>query len=59
MALQTLKENHLYAKFLKYDFWMTNVTFLRHVISEDGISMDPKKIKVVQGWLRLTLVTEI
>ena len=59
MALQTLKENQLYAKFLKCDFWIANVTFLRCVIFENRISVDPKRIEVVQGQLRLTLVTEI
>ena len=59
IALQTLRENQLYAKFSKCDFWMTSVTFLGHVISEKGISVDPKKVKAVQSWPRPTSVTEI
>ena len=35
------------------------MSFLRHVISDEGISMDPKKIEVVCDWKRPTIVTEI
>ena len=59
IALQTLRENQLYAKFSKCDFWMTSVTFLGHVVSENGISVDPNKIEAIQSWPRPTSVTEI
>ena len=35
------------------------MSFLRHVISDEGISVDPKKIEVVRDWKRPTTVTEI
>ncbi|XP_070021726.1 uncharacterized protein [Nicotiana sylvestris] len=31
IALQTLKENELYAKFLKCEFWLQSIAFLGHV----------------------------
>ena len=35
------------------------MSFLGYVVSDEGISMDPKKIEVVQDWKKLTIVTEI
>ncbi|KAL5548161.1 hypothetical protein UlMin_003392 [Ulmus minor] len=58
-ALQTLKEHQLYAKFSKCEFWLDNVQFLRHVISKNGISVDPTKIEAVSKWSAPTNVSEI
>ena len=35
------------------------MSFLGHVISDEGISVDPKKIEVVWDWRKPTTVTEI
>ena len=59
IVLQTLKNNQLYAKFSKCEFWLDSVTFLGHIVSAEGIKVDPKKIEAVQNWPRPTLVTEI
>ncbi|XP_039169359.1 uncharacterized protein LOC120293706 [Eucalyptus grandis] len=45
IVLQTLRIHELYAKFNKCDFWLTCVTFLGHVISGEGIFVDPSKIE--------------
>jgi len=44
IVLQRLREHKLYAKFSKCDFWLKEVQFLGHIISKDGISVDPGKI---------------
>ena len=49
----------MYAKFSKCEFWLEQVAFLGHVVSKDGIQVDPKKIEAVADWPRLTTVTEI
>ena len=59
LVLTRLCERKLYAKFSKYQFWLEEVAFLGHVVSKDGVSMDPEKIKVVTEWQRSTSVTEI
>ncbi|KAL4028434.1 hypothetical protein IC575_011631 [Cucumis melo] len=41
MVLQTLRDNKLYAKFSKCEFWLKQVSFLGHVVSKDGVSVDP------------------
>ena len=59
ITLQTLKDHQLYAKFSKCEFWLENVAFLRHVVSSEGIMIDPKKVETIQQWPRPTSVTEI
>jgi hypothetical protein len=50
LALLKLRENRLYAKLSKCEFWMKQVAFLWHVISKGGISMDPSKVQDVLSW---------
>jgi hypothetical protein len=50
LALQKLRENRLYAKLSKCEFWMKQVAFLGHVISKGGISVDPSKVRDVLSW---------
>jgi hypothetical protein len=50
LVLQKLKENQLYTKLNKCEFWLKEVSFLGHIISEGGISVDPSKVKDVLSW---------
>ncbi|XP_069144551.1 uncharacterized protein [Solanum lycopersicum] len=59
IILQRLREEKLYAKFSKCEFWLTSVTFLGHVVSKEGIRVDPAKIEAVRCWRRPTSPTEI
>ncbi|KAL4032854.1 hypothetical protein IC575_005937 [Cucumis melo] len=59
MVLQTLRDNKLYAKFLKCEFWLKRVSFLGHVVSKDGVSVDPTKIEGVTSWPRPSTVSEV
>lgn len=38
----------LYAKFLKREFLLNVVTFLGHVVSIEGIIVDPQKVEAVK-----------
>ncbi|KAL0561469.1 hypothetical protein IC582_001897 [Cucumis melo] len=59
MVVQTLRDNKLYAKFLKCEFWLKQVSFLGHVVSTVGVSVDPAKIEAVTGWTRPSTVSEV
>ena len=59
LVLERLRERKLYAKFSKCQFWLEQVAFLGHVVSKDGVSVDPEKIKAVTEWQRPTSVTKI
>ncbi|KAL5569060.1 hypothetical protein UlMin_025635 [Ulmus minor] len=54
-----LNKHRLYAKFSKCKFWLESVQFLGHVISKDGLSVDPAKIEAISRWAAPTSVTEI
>ena len=58
-VLQILRECQLYAKFSKCHFWLDKVAFLGHVISTEGISVDPQKIEAIVNWKPLTNVSEV
>ena len=58
-VLETLRSNKLYAKFSKCEFWLKKVTFLGHVVSSEGVSVDPAKIEAVTSWPRPSTVSEI
>ena len=59
VILSRLREHQLYAKFSKCEFWLSKVPFLGHILSENGISVDPTKVQEVMDWKALTLVHEV
>jgi hypothetical protein len=59
IVLNTLRDHKLYAKFSKCKFWLKRVPFLGHIMSEDGISVDPSKVQEVMDWKALTTIHEI
>ena len=59
LVLEKLREHQLYAKFSKCEFWLKEVGFLGHVISGEGIAVDPTKVQSVTEWLAPTSVGEI
>jgi hypothetical protein len=58
LVLQKLRENRLYAKLSKCEFWMKQVAFLGHVILKGGIFVDPRKDQDVLSWNASTIVSD-
>jgi len=58
-VLKTLEEHKLYAKFKKCDFWMEKAHFLGHVISKEGVLVDPTKVETIVNWPRPIAITEV
>ena len=50
IVLQTLRDNQLFAKLSKCQFWLRQVPFLGHIVSGEGISVDPAKVVAVRDW---------
>ena len=48
MVLQVLREHQLYAKLRKCSFYQKEIHYLGHIISKDGIVVDPEKIKSIR-----------
>ena len=59
VVLDTLRKEQLYAKLSKCEFWLNEVSFLGHIVSKEGIRVDPKKIEVVVDWKPPRNVTKV
>ena len=59
LVLQILREKKLYAKLSKSEFWLDRIVFLRHVISAEGVFVDPRKVEAVVNWEPPTNPTEV
>ncbi|KAI3650144.1 hypothetical protein MP228_005001, partial [Amoeboaphelidium protococcarum] len=49
-VLKILKENQLYCNISKCQFAQKKLKYLGYILSEDGISMDPRKVEAVLNW---------
>ena len=50
MVLQVLREHKLYAKLNKFSFYQKQIHYLGHIISKDGMAVDPEKIEAIREW---------
>ena len=54
IILQTLRDRQLYAKVSKCEFWLSEVVFLGHVVSGNGIfSERPRNVTKIRSFLGL------
>ena len=58
-VLQRLREHRLFLKPEKCEFYQTKIKYLGFVISEEGISMDPRKIAVIKKWEQCTNLHDV
>jgi hypothetical protein len=56
VVLTRLREHKLYAKFSKCEFWLDQVPFLGHILSVEGVVVDPSKVKDILEWKSSTTV---
>jgi hypothetical protein len=59
IILQQLHDHQLYAKFSKCAFWLKEGSFLGHVISVEGITVDPSKVQEILGQQSPRSITQI
>ena len=59
VVLETLRKEQLYVKMSKCEFWLKEVSFLRHIVSKEGIRVDPRKIEVILEWKPPRSVTKV
>jgi hypothetical protein len=50
VILQRLRDHQLYTKFSKCAFCLKEVPFLGHIISAEGIAVDPSNVQEVLDW---------
>lgn len=49
-VLQRLRQRKIFAKMKKCVFMQPSMDYLGHVISGDGVAMDPSKVRSIQDW---------
>ena len=49
-VLQRLRDSKLYAKVYKCEFGKESVEFLGHVVCNEGVSVDAKKVEAIKEW---------
>jgi hypothetical protein len=59
IVLTRLREHQLYAKFSKCAFWLEEIHFSGHVLSANGIAVDPSKVKDILEWKPPTTVHQV
>ena len=50
IVLEKLRAHKLYAKFSKCEFFLKKVAFLGHILTAEGVAVDPKKVEAVSNW---------
>ena len=58
-VLQTLREHQLFVKLSKCSFAQTEIQYLGHVISSEGVATDPEKTRAMEQWPQPTNATEL
>ena len=56
---QTLRDQQLYAKFSKCEFWLNEIVFLGYIVSRNGIFVDLRKVEAIINWEQLKNDIEI
>ena len=57
--MQELREHQLFAKFSKCDFFKDKIQYLGHIVTKEGISVDPEKIRAIEDWSVPKDVTDV
>jgi hypothetical protein len=59
VVLGKLRAHKLYAKFSKCEFWLEKISFLGHILTAEGVAVDPGKVETVSNWQQPTNASEI
>jgi hypothetical protein len=59
IVLTRLREHQLYAKFSKCEFWLDTIPSLGHILSAQGVAVDPCKVKDILEWKPPTIVHQV
>jgi hypothetical protein len=54
VVLGKLRAHKLYAKFSKCEFWLEKIAFLGHILTAEGVAVDPGKVETASNWQQPT-----
>jgi hypothetical protein len=57
--LGKLRAHQLYAKLSKCEFWLETIAFLEHILTAEGIEVDPSKVEALSKWRQPSNVSEV
>ncbi|XP_048628073.1 uncharacterized protein LOC106447792 [Brassica napus] len=57
--LGRLREQKLFAKLSKSSLWQKSIGFLGHIVSDQGVSVDPEKVQTIRDWPQPRNATEV
>ena len=58
-VLQNLHDKLFYAKISKCEFFKKSITYLGHLITEQGVEIDPSRIEKVKLWPTIWNIREV
>ena len=58
-VLKLLEENQLYEKNSKCFFGVQEVEYIGHIVSQEGVKVDPNKIKSIKEWKFPTTIKKL
>jgi len=58
-VLEVLRKHQHFGKLSNYEFYVPQFQYLRHIISIEGMFVDPKNIEVIMSWLAPTSMIEV
>jgi hypothetical protein len=59
IVLRRLRAHQLYAKLSKCEFWLEKIAFLGHILTAEGIEVDPSKVEAVSKWKHPSNISEV
>jgi hypothetical protein len=59
IVLRILRSHQLYAKLSKCEFWLEKIAFLGHILTAEGIEVDPSKVEAVSKWKQPSNISEV
>ena len=59
VVLGWLRGQKLFAKLSKCSFWQKSIGFIGHIVSDQGVSVDPEKIQTIRDWTHPRNATEV
>jgi hypothetical protein len=59
VLLGKLRAHKLYAKFSKCKFWLEKISFLGHILTGEGVAIDPGKVETVSNWQQPTIADDL
>jgi hypothetical protein len=59
IVLERLRAHQLYAKLSKCEFWLEKIAFLGHILTAEGIEVDPSKVEAVSKWKQPSNISEV